>query len=256
LQRTGSTNDDARARALGGDPGRLWIVAKEQVAGRGRMGRVWSSPPGNLYASALLIDPAPAARLAEIGFVAGVALREAAHDIAADLGANAETADLRLKWPNDLVFRGAKLAGLLAESMRLDNGGMACVVGFGVNCRHAPEGLSYPTGDLSAILGADAPPERLLSRLVRRFDEALRQWDAGAGFAAIRARWLAGAAGLGGPIRVGRPQGPLTGAFEGIDRNGRLVVRTPDGAATIEAGDVFLLDYPSGATPEERKAAD
>ena len=90
-----STNEEARRRALAGDPGRMWIVADEQTAGRGRRGRVWISPKGNLHASALLIDPCPALVAAELGFVAGVALARAA----GDLGAT----DVGLKWPNDLM---------------------------------------------------------------------------------------------------------------------------------------------------------
>ncbi len=79
----GSTNDEARRRAVEGDPGRLWIVAREQTQGRGRRGRQWTSPPGNLYASALLIDPSPVAIATQIGFVAGVALRAAVADLGA-----------------------------------------------------------------------------------------------------------------------------------------------------------------------------
>ena len=95
-----STSDEARRRALAGDPGRLWIVAGEQSAGRGRRGRTWISPKGNLYASALLIDPCPPAIAAQLGFVAGVALARAAEDVGAEA---------RLKWPNDLVSARRKM---------------------------------------------------------------------------------------------------------------------------------------------------
>jgi BirA family transcriptional regulator, biotin operon repressor / biotin---[acetyl-CoA-carboxylase] ligase len=234
LASTGSTNDEARQRALDGDPGRLWIVAREQSQGRGRRGRVWASPPGNLYASALLIDPSPIAIAAQVGFVAGIALRSAV----ADLGAGDE---VRLKWPNDLVWRGAKLAGLLAEGIALGDGRLACIVGIGVNCAHAPTGLAYPTDHLSSVLGRPISPEDLFARLAPRFDEALALWRHGAGFAAIRTQWLAQAAGLGGPIRVAGAQGSREGAFETLDEHGRLVLRGANSLETFETGDLFLI---------------
>ena len=104
-------------------------IAGEQSAGRGRRGRTWISPRGNLYASALLIDPCPPAIAAQLGFVAGVALARAAEDIGADA---------RLKWPNDLVSRASKCAGLLVEGVSLPRNRLACVVGVGANCESAP----------------------------------------------------------------------------------------------------------------------
>ena len=214
--RVGSTNDEARRRALAGDPGHCGFVADEQTAGRGRHGRVWHSPPGNLHASALLLDPCDTAIAPQIGFVAGVALRRAV----ADLGG----AEISLKWPNDLVSSGAKLAGLLVEGVTPPWRRFAAVVGFGVNLAIAPPGLAYPTTNLSRLLGRPVGPEDLFPRLARRFDEMLALWARGAGFAAIRARWLASAAGLGGPIRVAGPRGAREGVFEGIDVHGRLAL--------------------------------
>lgn len=234
LTSIGSTNDEARRLALAGDPGRLWIVAREQTAGRGRRGRAWTSPPGNLYASALLIDPSPTAIAAQIGFVAGVALRCAL----GDLGAGD---DLKLKWPNDLVWRGAKLAGLLVEGVALSDGRLACIVGIGVNCASAPAGLAYPTDCLVNALGRVVDPEDLFARLAPRFDETLALWRRGADFAAIRAQWLLHAAGLGGSIRIAGAQGFRQGIFETLDAQGRLVLRGADGAEAIEAGDLFLI---------------
>lgn len=144
-----------------GDPGRLWVVAREQTQGRGRRGRVWKSPPGNLYASALLIDPAPVAIAAQIGFVAGVALRRAVDDFGG-------RGDVELKWPNDLVWRGAKLAGLLAEASAVGDGRSACIVGIGVNCVSAPSELN--AASLSNALGQPVSPERLFERLALRFE--------------------------------------------------------------------------------------
>jgi BirA family transcriptional regulator, biotin operon repressor / biotin---[acetyl-CoA-carboxylase] ligase len=240
LVSVGSTNDEARRRALDGDPGRLWILAREQIQGRGRRGRAWTSPPGNLYASALLIDPSPVAIAAQIGFVAGIALRRAVED----LGGGDE---VRLKWPNDLVWRGAKLAGLLVEGLALGDGRLACVVGIGVNCASSPTGLAYATDHLSNVLGRSISPEDLLARLAARFEESLALWRGGDGFAEIRAQWLSHAAGLGGPIRIGGAQGFRDGLFETLDRQGRLVLRGPNGSETIEAGDLFLMRAGAGA---------
>jgi len=234
-QEIGSTNDEARRRARDGDPGRLWVIARRQTQGRGRRGRSWASPPGNLHASALLIDPAPIAVAAQIGFVAGVALRNAL----ADLGAGE---DVRLKWPNDVVRRGAKLAGLLVEGLTLADGRLACVVGVGVNCVHAPEGLPYPADTLENALGRPVAAETLFAALAPRFDEALALWRGGAGFADIRARWLAVAAGLGGPIRIVGARGAREGIFRTLDERGRLLLDGPAGTETIEAGDLFLID--------------
>ena len=158
VTRSNSTNEEARRRALAGDPGRMWIVADEQTAGRGRRGRAWISPRGNLHASALLIDPCPAPIAPQLGFVAGVALARAARDIGA--------AEVGLKWPNDLLSNGAKCAGILVESAALASRGAAYVVGVGVNCAQAPEGLDYAAACLTRANGPAVSPGELFERLV------------------------------------------------------------------------------------------
>ncbi len=140
-----STNEEARRRAHAGDPGRLWIVADEQTAGRGRRGRAWVSPKGNLHASVLMIDPCAPAVASQLGFVAGVALARAARDLGAT--------DTGLKWPNDLMYRGAKCAGILVEGIGLGAQRAACVAGIGVNCAYAPQDVGYATSCLSAGRG-------------------------------------------------------------------------------------------------------
>jgi BirA family transcriptional regulator, biotin operon repressor / biotin---[acetyl-CoA-carboxylase] ligase len=240
----GSTSDIARARALSGDSGRLWIVADAQSAGRGRQGRVWSSPVGNLYASALLVDPCATATAPQIGFVAGVALQRAV----ADLGVEA-----RLKWPNDLVLDGAKLAGLLVEGVIPPGRPLAATIGIGVNIAASPEGLAYPTTSLSRAAGEPRSVWPLFERLLLRFDEALGQWARGEGFAAIRGAWLAAAANLGGPIRVANAHGAREGLFEGLDERGRLRLKRDGLVETIESADITLIataaSAPQGAAP-------
>jgi BirA family biotin operon repressor/biotin-[acetyl-CoA-carboxylase] ligase len=247
-----STNEEARRRALAGDDGCLWIVADEQTAGRGRRGRSWSSPKGNLHASALMIDPCPPAVAAELGFVAGVALVRAARELGAT--------DVGLKWPNDLMSRGAKCAGILTEGVGLGGGRAAYIVGVGVNCAHAPVGLGYPTSCLSRAGGQAVTPGELLGLLVERFEEAFDAWRAGQAFDRIRAAWLDCALGLGEPIAIKNGAGVREGVFEGIDTSGRLLMRSERGIESIEAADLTLsprLEAPSQAAlsaPSEGRA--
>ena len=210
------------------------MTAQQQSGGRGRHGRVWTSPPGNLYVSLALRNPAPAALAPQIGFVAGVALAEA---LRARLDGDGR---LKLKWPNDVLFAGAKLAGMLLESSMLRGGELGCVVGIGVNCRSHPEGLTYPATNLEAAGAANADPASILADFTRRFDIQLREWDGGRGFAAVRQAWLAMAAGLGERIGVTTPRRRSDGIFRDLDATGRLLLDTADGTIAIEAGDVFF----------------
>lgn len=240
----GSTNDEALARARAGDVGGLWIVAESQTGGRGRQGRAWVSPTGNLYASLLLIDPCESARAPELGFVAGVALKEAACAAiaAAAAGARSEThsGTLGLKWPNDLVASGAKVSGMLLEASRTERGALATVVGIGVNCRNAPGGLAYPTADLSGLSGAVVARETVFAALSDALAHWLAVWRGGENFAAVRAAWLAGCVGLGAPITVARPEGVVAGVFKTIDETGRLIISQPGRDVAVDAGDVLL----------------
>ena len=231
-----STNDEARARALAGDAGKLWIVAERQASGRGRLDRQWISPPGNLYASALLVEPCALDNAPEIGFVAGVSLIRALRSLG-----GAAAGSFRLKWPNDVLAGPAKLAGILVEGLTLPDRRFAAIVGIGVNCRNAPEGLAYPTTSLSAELGRDVAPAEVFAALKSRFAEAISLWSGGRGFAAIRAAWLEKAAGLGEAISVRRGGATHEGVFFGVDASGRLQLKGADGAlSSIEAGDVAL----------------
>ncbi len=236
FQTIDSTNEEARRRAVAGDAGRLWVVAERQSAGRGRRGRGWVSPRGNLYASALLIHPCPPAIAPQLGFVAGVALARAAGDAGA--------AGLGLKWPNDLLCGEAKCAGLLVEGVSLAQERLACVVGVGVNCARAPDGVGRPTSRLTDRGGRAVGVRELFERLVARFDEALEQWRGGAGFERIRSAWLDHAAGLGRRIRVENPAGRREGVFEGLDAGGRLLFRGENGIEAIETADLWILPAP------------
>jgi BirA family biotin operon repressor/biotin-[acetyl-CoA-carboxylase] ligase len=241
FQSLGSTNDEAMARLRGGDAGGLFVVAESQTGGRGRQGRSWTSPPGNLYASLALVDPAPLAVAPQLGFVAGVSLAMALRGL---LGCGDR---LTIKWPNDMLLDGAKLAGILLESTILLDNRFACVAGFGVNCRSHPEDLPYPATDLAAAGLREVAPMDVLSVLAESLASTLALWDRGANFAAVRDAWLGLAAELERPIEVATPGGRVSGISRGIDRDGHLLVDGPAGRVTIAAGDVFLPGLRAGA---------
>ena len=140
----GSTMEEARRALHQGDPGLLWIVARSQNAGRGRHGRHWTSPPGNLYASLLLVNPCEPALAPQLGFVAGLALHDAAARVT---GLTAPR--LALKWPNDLLVYGAKCSGLLLEG-ESGAGRFAVIAGLGINIASCAQGTPYPASFLRA----------------------------------------------------------------------------------------------------------
>jgi BirA family biotin operon repressor/biotin-[acetyl-CoA-carboxylase] ligase len=236
-----STNAEALRHALAhrGEASPLWITALEQTAGRGRRGNKWSSPAGNLYATLLLKDPASPRRAPELSFVAALAVHDAILDCAPELRGR-----LMLKWPNDVLCGGAKLAGILIESHGLDTGygfdtGLALAVGIGVNCRHHPSQTPYPATDLAAF-GVQVSVGNLFSALSAAMMRRLDRWGGGEGFSAIRADWLDRASGVGEEIQVRLPGHTLVGCFEALDEAGCLLLRLADGSIeTIVAGDVF-----------------
>ncbi len=232
-----STNARALAAARTGERGGLWVTAGEQTAGRGRRGRTWTTGRGNVAASLLLLDPAPPEIAASISFVAGLAL----HQAAIDIGGPASAERLSLKWPNDLLLDGRKVAGILVEGEKVGAGIFAVVVGFGVNCVSHPEiAGAHPATDF-ATCGLLLNAEALFARLAVRMAEELRRWNSGAGFSGIRTAWLARASGVGESIRVNLAAGSLDGRFETLDEEGRLVLIAANGRREIVgAGDVFL----------------
>ena len=233
----GSTNTEALNLARRGEHGPLWVTAERQSAGRGRRGRAWISQPGNLYASLLLTDPASAERWPELSFVAALGVHDAIAEAAPALAPL-----LAIKWPNDLLLAGAKVAGVLLEGEGGEHG--ALVVGVGVNCANHPADVEEPATDLAAA-GVPVAPTTLLGALSRTMLGRLAQWNAGEGFAAIRADWLARATGVGGTVRVRLADREIVGRFEALDRAGGLVLRLPDDSiTTIAAGDVFILPPP------------
>ncbi|MCX7341525.1 MAG: biotin--[acetyl-CoA-carboxylase] ligase [Hyphomicrobiales bacterium] len=227
----GTTMDEARAHVMAGNMEPCWFVADAQTGGRGRHGRTWISPPGNLYATLALTAPGDPARAPELGFVAGLALYRA---VAAGTGLHHP--DLAIKWPNDLLLGGAKVAGLLLEGLQA-RGRFVVLIGFGVNVASAPQGLIYPTQALAAVAAAPTPAH-LLRELSLNWIEAHARWAAG--FARTRADWQELAHGLGADVRVRPPSGEVRGVMRGINARGCLLLDTPTGQVTIDAGDLFF----------------
>jgi BirA family biotin operon repressor/biotin-[acetyl-CoA-carboxylase] ligase len=233
FDRIGSTNAEALARARDGDGGPLWFVTSEQTAGRGRRHRPWIAPRGNLAASILEAMEVPPAVAATLGFAAGLALVAALRSAASDEMAFA------LKWPNDVMANGEKLAGILLEAEAVGSR-LAVVVGIGANVVAAPRGTPTPATSLKA-LGIQVSAEQLFLALSDAWAEFRGIWDDGLGFAEIRRRWLERAAGLGQPVSIVSGGSTVTGSFDTIDQIGCMIVRTSDGRRLpISAGDVYF----------------
>jgi BirA family transcriptional regulator, biotin operon repressor / biotin---[acetyl-CoA-carboxylase] ligase len=232
-----STNDVAKDLAAKGAAEGTLVVAETQSAGRGRRGKPWSSPPGNLYLSLVMRPDCRPATAVQLGFVAGVALWDAiAHfDDPGIL--------LTLKWPNDVLLDGRKVAGILLESATRPGGSLDWVViGIGVNTAHHPPEARWPAADLSGL--RDRPdPEALLPVLAGYLLDYYLLWDE-EGFAPIRRLWLENSFFQpGDPIKAGGGAGPLSGAFEDIDHQGALVLRlAAGGTQAISYGEIFPAD--------------
>jgi BirA family biotin operon repressor/biotin-[acetyl-CoA-carboxylase] ligase len=233
-----STNAEALRSVQSGERGPLWFLADRQEAGRGRSGREWSSPIGNLHVSCLLSDPAPAAHLPELSFVAGVALIEALEEVTGKGGI------FRLKWPNDVLVNGAKLAGLLLEA-RYDAGQQHVVIGWGVNVAEHFAGAPYPTTSLKALgflehQAFDAQRDALARALSESFTSWLAIWSRGQGFAHVRHGWSMRAHGVGQEALVRLPNKEQRGIFRGINEDGRFALEQEGTITLISAGDVFF----------------
>jgi BirA family biotin operon repressor/biotin-[acetyl-CoA-carboxylase] ligase len=232
-----STNAEALSLAGRGEQGPLWVTAGRQTGGRGRRGRTWVSERGNLFASLLLTDTAPAEHWPELAFVAALAIHDAVAEVAPAL-----RAQLAIKWPNDLLLGGKKFSGILIEGEGGAGGAGSVVVGIGVNCVSHPGDTDYPATDLKAA-GAEVTAETLFTALSAKMLGRLAQWNDGEHFSTIRADWLSRAAGRGGQVQVRLAEDTVvSGRFEDVDEAGRLVLTLADGSRkAIAAGDVVAL---------------
>ena len=238
VEETGSTNADLLSQARSGAGEGLVLVAEAQTSGRGRMGRRWISPPRRALTFSVLLRPAvPAGLLGWVPLLAGVAVASALQRTAG--------VDARLKWPNDVLVDGAKIAGILAERW-----GNAIVIGTGINVLQQRGELPVPTATsllLAAPMAGVDTRERLLTAVLGELARRYRGWldqphpgdPDGCG---LRAEYLRRSGTVGEAVTVLLPGGQdLTGTAVGIDTAGRLEMRTPAGLVQVSAGDVVHL---------------
>lgn len=207
----------------------MWLRAGRQTGGRGRMGRSWESPAGNLHCSTLVRVHAADPPLHTLALVAA----NAVHALLAPLCEG----QARIKWPNDVLVDGAKIAGIL-----LERSGDAVIIGIGINVTGHPTALDRPVTSLAAQGLADADAGALLERLALLFGHWLGIWRA-QGLEPVRAHWLVNAHTAGTPMRVVQPDGDVVeGTFDTLDRQGMLILRLANGdARAIHAGDILLI---------------
>jgi BirA family transcriptional regulator, biotin operon repressor / biotin---[acetyl-CoA-carboxylase] ligase len=233
-----STNAEALRRAATGAAGPVWILAQTQTAGRARRGRAWHMPPGNFAASLLMRPEGPPAAAALRSFAAALALDDAL------VAAGVPCERLTLKWPNDVLLDGRKLAGILLETGGPVGGPLALAVGIGVNLVAAPDagdlepGAADPVA-LGPATGITLSPEALLDRIAPAFARWAARLQFG-GFDALREPWLARAARLGEPIVARLPGRALSGRFETVDATGALVLVTDTGRVSLPAAEIHF----------------
>ena len=237
LKQVDSTNAEA-GRIAAGLTRPEWILALEQTCGRGRHGRIWEMPPGNFAATLVLRPPEVPARAALRSFVASLALHDA---VAAQTG---RRAGLELKWPNDVLLNGGKLAGILLESAGSGVGLAHLAIGFGVNLVAVPDAAllgqeALRPVSLLAETGMRVAPEEFLDLLAPAYARREAQFVT-EGLAPIRAAWLERAAKLGGTITARTMRETLRGRFETVDTQGNLVLGTESGRRTLPAADVYF----------------
>ena len=219
-----STNSEARRLAEAGERGPVWITADRQTAGRGRRGRVWEQGAGNLAATLLL---RPTGDFAQLSFAAALAVADMAQHFA-------PARPITVKWPNDVLADGKKLAGIL-----LEGGSGWLAIGIGVNLASHPEGTEFPATSLAQLGIAPPSSGEALALLAARFAHWYDAWMKG-GFETVRASWLARAGGLGAQIRARLPHETRHGVFEGIDASGALLLNEQGQVRAITAGEVFF----------------
>jgi BirA family transcriptional regulator, biotin operon repressor / biotin---[acetyl-CoA-carboxylase] ligase len=242
VERTGSTNTDCAARARAGAPEGLVLAAEEQTAGRGRLDRTWLSPARAALTFSVLLRPVgvPPVRRGWLPLLVGVAAATAARQVSG--------LDVRLKWPNDLLLGPRKLAGILAEQS-----GGAVIAGIGVNVSAsrgelpATGAAALPATSLLLEGSASLDRERLLGEILAQIERWYQAWrdtqipgDPQA--SGLRTAYLGLCSTVGRDVRADLPAGTvIRGTAAGIDMDGRLIVRTPDGEVAVSAGDVRHL---------------
>jgi BirA family biotin operon repressor/biotin-[acetyl-CoA-carboxylase] ligase len=240
LETVGSTNDEAKRLAREGAEDGTLVWAREQTKGRGRSGRSWASPPGNLYLSLVLRPDCAPADAAQLGFVAALGAGAALAQVLPPM------IDLRYKWPNDILLNRRKVAGILLETESAASGRLEwLVLGLGINVAQRPAETAFPATSLHEEGATEATVEAALEAFSRHFMNWVNRW-LDDGFAPVREAWRTSAIGIGEAIRVRLPNEEIDGIFEDIDADGALLLRVGGAVRRITAGDVFFAG-PTGA---------
>jgi len=218
--------------------GPQWILAHAQTAARGRRGRAWVMPAGNFAATLVMAVAEAPGHAALRSFVMSLALRDAF------VAATGREQCFALKWPNDVLLRGGKVAGILLETISTGGRTSHLAIGVGVNLVAAPDVTEVEAGALRPValateLGVRVAPEDFLDLLAQAYARHEDQF-ATYGFAPIRTAWLTGAARLGETITARTTRDVHVGIFVDVDADGQLVLETPEGRVTIPAGDVYF----------------
>ena len=223
-----STSDEAVGRAKAGEPAGLAVLALRQTAGRGSRGRAWNAPEGNLNLSILLRPTRPAAEAGLFSLISGLAVVEALEALGAK--------GLCLKWPNDILCNGAKLAGILIDTAPEGEHLAWLVIGIGVNLKSAPEIPDRRTTALAAQ-GVEMSPETATKAILTRLEPWLEATSA-----TIRASWLAKAHPLGTPLDIAYAGQRRSGHFAGLSQAGELLLQCKNRIEAINTGEVLLAN--------------
>lgn len=234
-----STNEEARRLSAAGEMRPTWILADAQTAGRGRRGRSWTSPLGNLMTTLFWPFSVPVQSAAQLSFVASLAVR----DVVASYIPHCR---VELKWPNDVLVEDAKVAGILLEALSVSNQNVQkLAIGIGVNVAHHPDDTPYPATHIGAW--AETPDrDDVHQKLTASFAQYHLAFEK-SGFAPIRKIWLEQARGLGKTIEVRLASGNISGVFEDLNGDGQLCLRLASGdMQLIAAGDVYFPEVTHG----------
>ena len=242
----GSTNDEARMLGKEGEAGPIWVFSKRQTQGRGRNNRRWIAQEGNLHASLLVRIACRADAAVQLSIVAGIAVFDATQAALAANGVRLSNVPIWLKWPNDIMIGDGKVGGLLIEtSTQPGTAELAAVVGVGVNLLSAPQSVERPATSLKEYMGgssASITPYELLCALDISLINWIEAWQCGAQFEKVRLGWLERAGKKGHGMIVNTGTGQVSGVFEGLDTQGRLLLRNDKGKTDVVSfGDVDVL---------------
>jgi|TARA_B110000263_G_scaffold227961_1_gene220666 BirA family biotin operon repressor/biotin-[acetyl-CoA-carboxylase] ligase len=234
-----STNAEALRLAQSEALGNTLVWAKEQTHGRGRRGRTWVSPIGNFYCSLLLYPNQAPDQFAQLAFVAALALSDAINAVAPKIR-------VEIKWPNDLLVDGRKIAGILLEgNVNETSKRRSLVVGMGVNVTSHPKNPGSIQATSLAREGSKAEFYDLLNPAAHGMGRWIGIWNA-QGFGPIRSEWMNRAVGIGGEVEVRMAEKTVAGVFQSVDDSGALVVSNSGGEHTVKAADVFLIGSGEG----------